>query len=92
MEKEFSELVHNSWNSQLTHVDPMSVLTLKLKRLKETAKAREKNMKQIIDSETRDMDLSIQSLLSINSSGILYVHETTQLSLLKARKDSLLNH
>ena len=49
-------------------------------------------MKQIRAYETWEVDLAIQSLHTSQSSSILSAFETSQLSLLKARNDSLLTH
>ena len=70
-------------------MDPMSSLTYKLKRLKETIKAWEKGMKQSKAKAILEVDQDINSLVS-QASGILSVFESSQLSSLKAKKDSLL--
>ena len=91
MENDFSEIVFSSWNTQLLcPMDPMSTLTCKLKILKETIKAWEKEMKQTKAKETLEVDLDINTLLTSQASGILSVHESSLLSCLKAKKDSLL--
>ena len=93
MEKNFSEIVYNSWNTQLlSSMDPMLTLTCKLKILKETVKAWEKEMKQTKAKETLEVDLDINTLLASQDYGILYVYESSLLSCLKAQKDSLLTH
>ena len=70
----------------------MSTLTFKLKRLKQTVKAWEKNMKQTQAKESKDVDLAIHSLLSSHISVILSFNEASLLSHLKSRKESLLAH
>ena len=93
MEKDFSEIVSSSWNTKLLcPLDPMSTLTCKLKRLKETVKAWEKEMKWAKAKENLEVDMDINTLLTSQASGILSEHESSLLSCLKAKKDSLLAH
>ena len=78
LEKDFSDIVYTSWNTQIhPPLDLMSTLTFKLKRLEETIKAWEKNMKQTKAKEAREVDLAIQLLLTSHTSAILSVNEAT---------------
>ena len=93
MEKDFSEIVSSSCNTQLLcPLDLMSTLTCKLKKLKETVKAWEKDMNRTKAKETLEVDRDINTLITSQASGILYVHESSQLSSLKDKKYSLLTH
>ena len=91
MEKDFLEIVYSSWNSQLLDsMDPMTSLTFKLKRLKAFVRVWEKELKQTKAKALLELDRDINSLLTSQAFGILYAFESSQLSSLKDKKDSLL--
>ena len=58
----------------------MSALTFKLKRLKGIVKDWEKNMNLVKAKEAKEVDLSIQVLLTSHTSGMMSMIEASQLS------------